>query len=186
MKNFLFGIATLFFATASVQANTTSSTSYHPNDPIEFVEDGIAFNVFLNGTFNFSTTNYYNNSHHNHCDTNYRPEVYRNRNGQIDRIGNVNIYYDRYDRVSRIGSIDIRFDNRNMIAIGGLQINYNRYGGIQFSGSVCTTNNYQSRPIVIQSRPVIVQRPIVVHHKKIYSKKNNRYSVADNSSSRRR
>lgn len=134
MKQKSFIIIALAFFTLSINAKTTTVSKNSYFIPIEFIEQGIQFTIFQNGTFDFrfdSRTNA-NRSYSLRCNR----EVVRDRYGKIRRVGNVFVDYDRYGRLTNIGNINIRFRDRCITAIGGLQIHYNNFGFINYSGSV--------------------------------------------------
>ncbi|NNK74410.1 MAG: hypothetical protein HKO94_14580 [Flavobacteriaceae bacterium] len=125
---------------------------YRYTQPILFVERGVEFLVFPNGEFDFNTElmnqpisdDYYyrgNNSRRNtinrtlgapgrHIGYNsYRGTlVLHDRYGRVRRVGNVFINYDHRGRVKRIGSVYMRYRYAQLKQVGGLTIQYNRWG----------------------------------------------------------
>jgi len=127
------------------------SKHYRLAEPISFVERGIEFFIFPDGSFDFNTQfidHYYNNSRRNTINASYngprvsinyssshRPGTYisRDRNGTIRSIGNVFLNYDRYGKITRVGSVFIDYGrgrNATLTQVGGLRVNYNRWGEI--------------------------------------------------------
>jgi hypothetical protein len=106
--------------------------------PFEFEEKGIVFYVFTNGTFDFNTqphvpttTTYVMRRGSSALANEPRGvRIYRDRSGNIRRIGNTFINYDRLNRVSRIGSVFMEYSRNGLVQIGGLSIQYNRRGDI--------------------------------------------------------
>jgi len=141
------------------QSDLRNSNRYRFSQPIMFMERGIEFYVFHNGEFDFNTKrpsgysniNYKNNrSRHYGINRSYGAPGVRykyNRNkgvlvthdrlGRVHRVGNVFINYDAYGRVKRIGSVYMKYYRRNLEQVGGLQLQYNRWGKlISITGKV--------------------------------------------------
>ncbi|WP_298511518.1 hypothetical protein [uncultured Kordia sp.] len=158
MKNFYLLFVGLLLSVTSTQANVISDQThgsengltnrYRYAQPIQFVERGVEFFVFLNGEFDFNThpVDYRRgrrstvNTTHGAPRVRTRANRYNTRNigvrvehdfnGRVRRIGNLFINYDRFGRVKRIGSIYMRYHNRHgkVKQIGGLRLKYNRRG----------------------------------------------------------
>ena len=181
MKRVLLVFASLLIglttATATEQNNTTSKIklekkkNYRNAEPIVFMERGIEFLIFPNGTFDFNTkTNntfyndayYRNNSRRSNINTSQRGpnsnigftsvskknrgvSILRDRTGKIKQIGNVFLNYDRHGNITRAGSISINYTrgiNTTVNQVGGLKVNYNRFGEIiNTRGHVNGNNN---------------------------------------------
>ncbi len=111
---------------------------FNANDPIVFVERGIEFYVFLDGTFDFNTRPFdsqggvfFRRGQANNGTNfgNYGVVINTDSFGRIRRVGNVFINYDRFDRVSRVGSVFMNYNRIGLLSrVGGLAINYNRAG----------------------------------------------------------
>lgn len=125
---------------------------YRYTQPILFVERGVEFLIFPNGEFDFNTEivngpftddNYYrqNNSRRSSVNVTFgapgtRARYTRNRGtlilhdryGKVRRIGNVFINYDSRGRVKRIGSVYMKYRHNKLKQVGGLRIQYNRWG----------------------------------------------------------
>ena len=120
-------------------------------EPINFMERGVEFLIFPDGSFDFNTNNYntaYNdntyygrNSRRGRIDVSYRgPHVsvdystnrYPRTNGKVRRIGNIYLNYDRYGRITRAGSVFIDYNHGNgwLRQVGGLRVSYNHWGEI--------------------------------------------------------
>lgn len=134
------------------------NSRYGFEQPIQFVERGIEFLIFPDGTFDFNTNiegNHYNNHLGYYRKSNSRRGSInatfgapgtrvkysrpRNRgvivthdyNGRVRRIGNVFVNYNRFGQVKRLGSVYISYNHRSLIKqIGGLHIKYDRRGQI--------------------------------------------------------
>lgn len=98
---------------------------YSYNNAVNFIENGIEFFIFTNGNFDFDIR--YNSRF---------TRIRRNFNGQIRRIGNVNIRYDRFGNVTRIGDVFIKYHRNRLVRVGDLTVNYNRWGSPVFYGNV--------------------------------------------------
>jgi len=137
---------------------------FNQNEPIEFIERGIAFYVFPNGEFDFNTTPTVNNDVYYRRSANATPEGRRNfipenngvriehdALGRVRRIGNVFINYDFQNRIKRIGTVYMSYNRFALDQIGGLKIIYNRrgqiinmYGSVKgFEANYCNTNSYE-------------------------------------------
>ena len=136
--------------------NLRITNRYRYTQPILFVERGVEFLIFPNGAFDFNTEIvdgpygddvYYrgNRSRRSsinatwgapgsavrYTSVNRRPRgvlVLHDRFGKVRRIGNVFINYDRFGRVKRIGSVYMRYRRGLLKQVGGLTIQYNRFG----------------------------------------------------------
>ena len=137
---------------------------FNQNEPIEFIERGIAFYVFPNGEFDFNTTPTVNNDVYYRRSANATSEGRRNfvpenngvriehdALGRVRRIGNVFINYDFQNRIKRIGTVYMSYNRFALDQIGGLKIIYNRRGQIinmhgsvkGFEANYCNTNSYE-------------------------------------------
>jgi len=123
---------------------------YRFTQPILFVERGVEFLIFPNGEFDFNTDvnyghfgDYYRKSTTRRGSINAtfgtpgvrinynRPRGVRithDRLGRVRRVGNVFINYDYQGRVKRIGSVYIKYRFGQLKQVGGLHIQYNRWG----------------------------------------------------------
>ncbi|NNK88763.1 MAG: hypothetical protein HKO90_10805 [Flavobacteriaceae bacterium] len=138
---------------------------YRYTQPIMFVERGVEFLIFPSGEFDFNTELignplnddfYYrgNNSRRSsinrtfgapgrHLGYNYNGGtlILHDRFGRVRRIGNVFINYDRFGRVKRIGSVYMRYRRGLLKQVGGLTIQYNRWGDIIGTHGFVNFNN---------------------------------------------
>ncbi|EDP96072.1 hypothetical protein U8527_14275 [Kordia algicida OT-1] len=158
MKNFYLLFVGLLLSVTSTQANVISDQThgsengltnrYRYAQPIQFVERGVEFFVFLNGEFDFNTHPVtYRRTRRSSVNVTFGAPGVRTKgtvrntrnigvrvehdfNGRVRRIGNLFINYDRLGRVKRIGSIYMRYHNRHgkIKQIGGLRLKYNRWG----------------------------------------------------------
>ncbi len=140
-------------ATQSTDLNLTSRYSY--TQPILFVERGVEFLIFADGSFDFNTDlfstvpnddNYYyrrsktrtgrrTNRTHGAPGTTYTNRergviVTHDRLGRVRRIGNVFMNYDRQGRIKRAGSVYMSYRRGQLKQVGGLHIQYNRHGAV--------------------------------------------------------
>jgi len=133
---------------------------YRYAQPIMFVERGIEFLVFPDGSFDFNT-NYentlYNDSYYRKRTskrssvnmaygapgrrikyTSYRRNtgvlISHDRYGKVRRIGNIFLNYDRHGRIKRVGSIYMSYKRNGKLAqVGGLNVQYNHWGEIAYT-----------------------------------------------------
>ncbi|WCO00362.1 hypothetical protein [Psychroserpens ponticola] len=174
MKKQLLFIAAMLIGLTSATATTAghavsnredyNTTRYRFAEPIVFIERGVEFLIFPDGSFDFNTeienntSNMYyrSNTKRSSVNTTYgapgtinrvhysnsRPRgiiITHDNNGQVRRIGNVFINYDREGRIKRAGSVYMSYQRSNGLLkqVGGLRINYNRWGEIvHVSGNV--------------------------------------------------
>lgn len=123
----------------------TKGTEFYPNlsdYSVDFMERGIHFYVFLDGTFDFTTSQavevdyvYKNGRRTPHHAAPRGIRIERDRRGRVIRVGNVFIDYTYNNKVKRIGTVFIKYANQRMKKIGNLAIVYNRFG-VNFIGSV--------------------------------------------------
>ncbi|CAH0334424.1 hypothetical protein FVB9288_03413 [Flavobacterium sp. CECT 9288] len=163
MKKITLLVASIFVFGGSV-ANATekkdfsviikSSSLFDNDEPVEFIERGIAFYVFPDGQLDFNTRPttrgemYYkanSNSRVNRTygtpnrnrPINYGVRIEHDNLGRVRQVGNVFINYDANDRVKRIGSVYMTYNRFALERVGGLEIIYNRRGQvIDMIGSV--------------------------------------------------
>lgn len=145
----------LMIGTANAEANPFFGekgfiTNFN-DEPITFIERGIAFYVFPDGQFDFNTEPtvssddilYYKSGKRSssaNVNTTYgapgvrRPaqgiRIEHDSKGRIRRIGNVFVNYDAQDRIKRIGSVYMTYNRYALSQIGGLQLIYSRNGQI--------------------------------------------------------
>ena len=121
--------------------------------PILFVERGVEFLIFPDGSFDFNTQLDYTNG-----DTYYRktsnqrrsinttfgaPGTYNtyygprnngtvvlhDRSGKVRRIGYVFLNYNRQGQIKRLGSVYVSYNRQGLVSrIGGMRLIYNRHG----------------------------------------------------------
>lgn len=113
-------------ATATNNNTVVFNTNYSYNNTINFFERGIEFFVFINGEFDFNTSN------------NFRRgvRIERGFNGEIRRVGNVFINYDRFGNVKRIGTVFINYFRGRVTRVGDLRVRYDNWGTPLFYGNV--------------------------------------------------
>lgn len=163
MKNFtLLTTAVFMFIFSSINASTiktfenpTFAPNFNDAEPIAFIERGIAFYIFPDGQFDFSTEpsrgDYFfrngrrgSNINQGAAINNFGGvRIQRDNFGNIRRIGNVFINYDFNNRIARIGSVFIAYNRFAVSQVGGLRVIYNRFGQIiDFVGSVNGQPNF--------------------------------------------
>jgi hypothetical protein len=146
-----------------------NNARYRFAKPIVFLERSVEFLIFPDGSFDFNTeiqnnvtATYYRSSRTRRSSVNTiygapktvnkvhysvpRPRgtiITHNSNGQIRRIGNVYLNYDRAGRIKRAGSLYMSYQRRNRLLsqVGGLKVNYNRWGEITHINGIVNHNN---------------------------------------------
>nr|WP_321235488.1 hypothetical protein [uncultured Psychroserpens sp.] len=180
MKKQVLFLAMMLLGLTSATATTTgyvvsngedfNNARYRFAEPIVFIERGVEFLIFPDGSFDFNTELennvsdvYYRTSRTRrssinttygapgsvsriHYSTSSRPRgviITHDSNGQVRRIGNVFINYDRQGRIKRAGSVYMSYQRGNgfLRQVGGLKVNYNRWGEIVHVSGVVNHNN---------------------------------------------
>ncbi len=128
---------------------------YQYAQPITFIERGVEFLIFPDGSFDFNMVSgnhdaYYNShSRRSNVNISYRGpnthiqytnapinrglNIIRDRHGSIRSIGNMYLNYDRYGRITRAGSIFMDYErgkHSSLYKVGGLRVDYNKWGEI--------------------------------------------------------
>jgi hypothetical protein len=161
MKSKILFLAVVLLGITSATATTAgdavlngedfNNARYRFAEPIVFIERGVEFLIFPDGSFDFNTElsstipdddDYYyrrnrrsTNRTHGAPGTRYHQGdrgvlVRHDRLGRVRRIGNVFINYDRHDRIKRIGSVYMSYRRGQLKQVGGLRLLYNRYGDV--------------------------------------------------------
>jgi hypothetical protein len=147
-------------ATATTAGNAVlngedlNNARYRYTQPIMFVERGVEFLVFSDGSFDFNTEVFSTETHgdyyYKRSNTKKRRSTnrthgapgttYNKRNrgviithdtqGRVRRIGNVFINYDRQGKLKRVGSVYLTYRRGQLKQVGGLHIQYNRHGDV--------------------------------------------------------
>ncbi len=179
MKKQLLFIAAMLIGLTSATATTAghavsnredfNTALYRFAEPIVFIERGVEFLIFPDGSFDFNTeianntsnVYYRSNTRRSSVNTTYgapgtvnrvhysNPRtrgiiITHNNNGQVRRIGNVFINYDRQGRIKRAGSVYMNYQRGNGLLrqVGGLRVSYNHWGeSVHVSGIV---NHYNT------------------------------------------
>ncbi|MCB0445617.1 MAG: hypothetical protein KDC68_08225 [Gelidibacter sp.] len=152
----------------------TNTTRYRYAEPITFVERGVEFLIFPDGSFDFNTNIndsfndnlYYKTTNTKRSSVNatfgapgtvsrihysqprsYGVLIQHDRDGKVRRIRNVFINYDRTGKVKRIGSVYMTYNRRNgrLTQVGGLRVNYNGWGEIVHASGV--VNHYNTSAV---------------------------------------
>lgn len=178
MKSKLLFLAMLLLGITPATATTTGDVVFNGEDfnnvryrftePITFVERGVEFLIFPDGSFDFNTEafstnpnndNYYYRRNRRGTNRTYGAPGIRyqhnnrgvlirhDRQGRVRRIGNVFINYDRQGRIKRAGSVYMNYNRRAQLRqVGGLRILYNRYGDIIGTRGFVNFNNQNNSP----------------------------------------
>ncbi|MFP2994702.1 hypothetical protein ABN763_02280 [Spongiivirga sp. MCCC 1A20706] len=154
-KTAFFLVAMLLSITTAIAAETTIvneglngiTKRYRHVQPIRFVERGVVFFVYPNGTFDYNPRRsrlrvrrgtYYGASiSAPGFNFNYRNRGNRFRNGlrvsydhygRLRTVGGIYIDYNRRGKVRRIGRVHISYNRGRLHRVGGLQLHYNNWG----------------------------------------------------------
>lgn len=129
--------------------NNIDKNHFRNAEPITFIENGVKFLVFADGSFDYNTINRNNQyaNKHNVKRNNKRVIVSRDRFGKINRIGNVFLNYNRFGKITSIGSVNIDYNRKNGIVnrVGYLNVDYNQKGKIKSSKGHVKRNNSKRR-----------------------------------------
>jgi len=154
----LMGLTTVTAAESRSAIQNTDldlASRYRYTQPILFVERGVEFLIFADGSFDFNTDLYatipdFDNQYYRRSNTRTRRSsnrthgapgtmytnsergviVTHDRLGRVRRIGNVFMNYDRQGRIKRIGSVYMSYRRDQLKQVGGLHIQYNRHGDV--------------------------------------------------------
>jgi hypothetical protein len=147
--------ATAETKTANQDERLQITKRYRYSQPVLFVERGVEFMIFPDGSFDFNT-NYGNqvyrpNSRRSSINNTFGAPgkrvhystsrsrgvlITHDYDGKVRRIGNIFINYDKRGRIKRAGSVYMKYDkkrHRQLKQVGGLHIKYNRWGKIIYS-----------------------------------------------------
>jgi len=165
MVMMLLGITSTADATtgyAVLNGEDFNNTRYRFTQPILFVERGVEFLIFPDGSFDFNTNlfatgprddqYYYRRNRRGTNRTFGAPGtryhrgdrgviVTHDRLGRVRRIGNVFINYDRHGRIKRAGSVYMSYRRGQLKQVGGLRLVYNRYGEVVGTRGHVNINN---------------------------------------------
>lgn len=165
MKKLILLITGLLLSVTAVNAthNHTENVTYlditkryRYAQPIMFVERGVEFLIFPDGSFDFNSnanngtyedTYYRTASKRSRVNTTYGApgrtvaftsnynrgvSISHDRDGKVRRIGNVYLNYDRFGKIKRAGSVymDYKRGKGTLTQVGGLRVNYNHWGEI--------------------------------------------------------
>jgi len=149
---FLVGITTQTFSTnqLSVDQNPGKKHRYDKSQYIDFVENGVRYMVYTDGTFDFTIINpahlynrgrqnqnviYYSSAPGSVYNYNkrrrFRSAIRTDRYGTIISIGSTLITYKRNGKVKSIGIVPLRYHRGTLVQVGNMEIFYNRNGRIR-------------------------------------------------------
>ena len=120
---------------------------YRNAQPITFIERGVTFQVYPDGTLDVNYgRNGFRRAHRQRAYAGYgyplHPRyryhdgrrIWRNRYGQIIKIGRASVNYDFYGRVKRVGSITMSYGRFGQLRrVGGMRTWYNRWGELVYA-----------------------------------------------------
>ncbi|MBP0902506.1 hypothetical protein ACFSKN_02660 [Mariniflexile gromovii] len=162
------GLSMVFLTASATDLNFNKENNkiditkhYRYAQPIVFVERGVEFLIFPDGSFDFNSNYNNSNSRRNSINASYNgprvsinyssahtrsPYISHDRNGIIRSIGDVHLNYDRYGKITRVGSVSIDYGkgkNATLTKVGGLKVNYNHWGEIvSIRGAVNKYNRF--------------------------------------------
>ncbi|TCK69371.1 hypothetical protein DFQ05_0892 [Winogradskyella wandonensis] len=134
---------------ATLEKDLDLTSRYRYAQPILFVERGVEFLIFADGSFDFNTDFLGNSALGNNFYRNRRGRINRASGapgtqsrhfgargvrvthdylGRVRRIGNVFINYDRQGRIKRAGTVYMRYKFGQLSQVGNLKLHYNRRG----------------------------------------------------------
>lgn len=151
---------------AVLNGEDVNNARYSYAQPILFVERGVEFLVFEDGSFDFNTDlitttsnddNYYyrrtrtrsgrsTNRTFGAPNTSYNAGdrgvlIRHDTQGRVRRVGNVFINYDSQGRLKRVGSVYVTYRSGQLMQVGGLRILYNRHGDVIGTRGFVNSNN---------------------------------------------
>jgi len=141
-------VSTVEAKVSNEQPNSKWDYGMDNADPISFRERGIKFFIFPDGEMDFdihanahgTTTEYYYRASKNRArrGTHHQrgTKVVRDYRGRVIRVGRVFINYNYRGQVSRVGSVFISYRQSLMTRVGGLRLQYDRFGNVRYIGSV--------------------------------------------------
>jgi len=155
----LFGITPVSAEHKSASQGEDLSVNFYYDQPISFIERGVEFLIFPDGSFDFNTELnttpgdvYYRKTSTNKrrsINTTYgapgtfyspRPRgviITHDRDGKVRRIGNVFLNYNRQGQIKRIGSVYINYNRHGYLTqVGGLIIHYRNHRIVRITGHV--------------------------------------------------
>lgn len=144
MKKGLLIVLGMFLMTSTIEATNSKETTtnieynYAYENSVNFEERGVAFFIFTNGEFDFSThyNDYYYDYNGNRVRRASNIRIYRDYRGRIVRIGNSFVNYDNYGNVTRIGNVFMRYNRGKLTSVGNLKVSYDYWGKPAFYGNV--------------------------------------------------
>jgi hypothetical protein len=148
---FLGGMTTQMIAQkhGNVNSKVGKKHRYDNSQSVEFVENDVLFTVFTDGTFSFTDQivgqpyrynkrnhkkNYYgkkNRSAGIHRRGNRPIRVRTDHYGTIIGVNDVCISYKRNGKVKQIGSVPVYHQRGQLVQVGGMTLQYDRFGGIR-------------------------------------------------------
>lgn len=131
---------------------------YYKSQSVRFVENGVLFTVYTDGTFSFTDQfygkpyrknrrvhkmNYYGKSRqHGKYRRGYRPiRVDTDPFGNIIGVNGICISYKRNGKVKQIGTVPIFHKRGYMVQVGGMTLQYDRFGNIRNRFGIINRHN---------------------------------------------
>lgn len=157
LTGLLIGLAPVAAKTSPLNQGEDFNITNYNHQPIRFIERGVEFLVFNDGTFDFNTQlnttygdTYYRRSRVRSTNRTFgapgtrtrynRPRgviITQDRDGKVRRIGNVFINYNRQNQLKRVGSVYLGYNRRGLLTrVGGLRIYYRGYRITHITGQV--------------------------------------------------
>ena len=174
MKRTLFLVAASFLIGATAQASEHMTTAEQNESnsvrnymqPVVFIEQGIEFLIYPDGTLDFNATPasirlngnhvrpvYYNPRDVYGTGANYRRGYVKYyQNGQVAQIGGITIGYLHNGQVNRIGDIPVNYKKGVLDKVGNLKMHYDRSGRMyKQTGSIYKGKKYKKEAVQIHT-----------------------------------
>ncbi|MDO1500513.1 hypothetical protein Q2T40_10270 [Winogradskyella maritima] len=151
---------------ATLKKDLDLTSRYRYTQPVTFVERGVEFLIFADGSFDFNTDLIYNSPRRStglyflrntrrsqvnvtlgapgHVNSHFGSRgvlITHDRLGRVRRVGNFFVNYDRWGRVSRIGNVYMSYRHGYLRQVGGLTLQYNRRGRLIHTRGFVNFNN---------------------------------------------
>lgn len=147
----LLALAAILLGGIAAQANQVTDLDhskktgirYNQSQPITFIQKGIQFFVYTDGSFDFELPRQYNNGRRGYGNNNAPGTTYGVRypyrsnklirydhNGNISQVGRNVVFYNRRGDVNQIGNISLRYHKGRLDRLGNMHVNYDRWGRI--------------------------------------------------------
>ncbi|BAO55688.1 hypothetical protein [Nonlabens marinus] len=110
------------------------SKRYQKVQPVLFTYENVDYAIYPDGHLEFEVPRYVTNAHYSRRATDNRRGSYArqnlqyNRYGQVTFINGTRVFYNRNGQVARLGALDVDYHRGILDRVGGLDVRYNRNG----------------------------------------------------------